>query len=72
MTNNSPYQALQVGMYKSAMTLMDHLHVLVRRNLRANQYLSTYSGLMKLKRVLRRCDAHFEQQGRTLTLIDMT
>jgi hypothetical protein len=41
-------------MYKTATTILEGLHVLVHRNLRAYQYLSTYAGLVKLKHALRR------------------
>jgi anaphase-promoting complex subunit 5 len=41
-------------MYKTANSILEGLHAMVHRNLRAYQYLATYSGLIKLKHALRR------------------
>ena len=47
---------MQGGRYKEATELLEGLYPSMSRNLRASQYLQTYTGILKLKRALRRHD----------------
>jgi anaphase-promoting complex subunit 5 len=48
------FQETQAGHYKKSMGILSALQPQIYRNLRAHQYLVTYSGILKLKRALRR------------------
>jgi anaphase-promoting complex subunit 5 len=48
------FQETQAGHYNRSMEILSALQPQMHRNLRAHQYLVTYSGILKLKRALRR------------------